>query len=89
MRRGRLGLVCHLQGAGYKETIRFLLVRGLPVALSTSAGCGMGTGSELEPCKTILNTQQWQGSISSVLETCLWANEALTGLVICFECNKT
>lgn len=80
--------MCHLQGAGHKETIQFLLVSSLPAALSlsTSAGCGLGAGSE--PCKAVLNTQQWQGSISSVLESYLQTNEDLMGLVICLKYNK-
>lgn len=80
-------MVCHLQGAGHKETSQFLLVQSLPAALSlsTSAGCGLGTGSEMVPCKTVSNAQQWQGSISGVLESCLCTNEALTRLVVCFK----
>lgn len=57
-------------------------------SLSTSVGCGLGAGSEPGPCKTVLNGWQRQGNISNVLESCLWANEALTGLVICFKYNK-
>lgn len=60
-------------GAGHKETVPFLPVQSIPAALSLSAsGCGLEAGSE--PCKTVLNTRQELGSISSVLESCSWAH---------------